>query len=80
MSVVNNGRHGSSNVVWLNQPPRVPDVHRTYDVVCRDQCSCKDLPEVVWSNLKAHHYRNDLTRPGVHDIVTTNVGIQGEYL
>lgn len=24
--------------------------------------SCKEMPEVVWSNLQAHHYREDLTR------------------
>lgn len=25
--------------------------------------SCKDMPHVVWSNLKAHNYGDDLTRP-----------------
>lgn len=26
--------------------------------------SCRDMSNVVWSNLKAHHYREDLTRVG----------------
>ncbi|CAM9998482.1 unnamed protein product, partial [Ectocarpus sp. 12 AP-2014] len=34
--------------------------------------SCKDLPHVVWSNLRAHHYRDDLTRPSVYDPAATN--------
>lgn len=45
--------------------------------VCRrpvDVDSSKDLPGVVWSNLRAHHYREDLTRPDIHGMAaTTNV-------
>lgn len=32
-------------------------------VDCETPTSCKDMPRVVWSNLKAHNYRDDLTRP-----------------
>ena len=38
-------------------------------------CSCKDMPQVVWSNLKAHQYRDDLTRPGVEDTDTASVEV-----
>ncbi|CAM9382024.1 unnamed protein product, partial [Laminaria digitata] len=31
------------------------------------QDSCKDMPQVVWSNLKAHQYRDDLSRPSMED-------------
>ncbi|CAM9236271.1 unnamed protein product, partial [Ectocarpus fasciculatus] len=40
--------------------------------------SCKDLPHVVWSNLRAHHYRDDLTRSSVYDPATTNMDEGGE--
>lgn len=34
--------------------------------------SCKDMLHVVWNNLKAHSYRDDLTRPLDEDDVSAS--------
>ncbi|CAM9294212.1 unnamed protein product [Scytosiphon promiscuus] len=40
--------------------------------------SCKDMPQVVWSNLRAHHYRDDLTRLSSYNVSSTQIdGVLG---